>query len=158
MLHKETIAFEWEIIEYDFKQKRKDWYWIVGFTAIILIAVGIFLENYLFSFFVLLGGFLMINMASKEPLSIPVQISQHGVKLGNMFLDYETISAFWISENAEGEKMLLLLTENRISPVMSLIIDQNIEPLEMREYLLNFIEETEIRESLTNRIIKKIGF
>lgn len=158
MLHKETIAFSWNTPEYTFKEKRKDWYWIVGAVALALIIVSIILQNYLFSFFIAIGTFLMISLASKEPLSLPVEISEHGVRVYKEIYPYNSIFSFWINYNENDEGILLLLTDTKISPIMSLSIDEDIDIMELREYLLNFVEEKEMKESLTDRIISKIGF
>lgn len=158
MLHKKTIAFSWDIPEYEFKKKRKDWYWIVGATAVGLIILAIVLQNYLFAFLIAIGAFLMIYLASKEPLSLPVEISEYGISIYKEYYDYESIFHFWITTNKKNEAQLLLLTAQKISPVISVILDHQIEPMELREYLLNFLEEKEVKESLTDKIIDKIGF
>ena len=158
MLHKETIAFSWETSEYEFKEKRKDWYWIVGTVALALIVLAVILQNYLFAFLIAIGAFLMIHLAAKEPLSLPVEISEHGIKVYNEVYTYDTIFNFWITYNKKNEPLLLLLTDRRVSPVISLTINADIDSMELREYLLNFIEEQEMKQSLTDRIIDIIGF
>jgi len=158
MLHKETIAFSWETSEYEFKEKRKDWYWIVGTVALALIVLAVILQNYLFAFLIAIGAFLMISLAAKKPLSLPVEISEHGVKVFNEAYTYDSIFNFWITYNKKNEPLLLLLTDRRVSPVISLTINADIDSMELREYLLNFIEEQEMKQSLTDRIIDIIGF
>lgn len=158
MLHKETIAFAWETPEYEFKEKRKDWYWIVGAAAVGLIVLAIVLQNYLFAFLIAIGAFLMIALAAKEPLSLPVEISEHGIKVYQELYTYDSIFNFWITYNKNEEPLLLLLTDRRVSPIISLTIDEGVDTMQLREYLLEFIEEQEMKESLTDRIIDKIGF
>lgn len=158
MLHRETITYSWNTPEYEFKKKRKDWYWIVGAVAIGLIVLAIILQNYLFAFLVGIGSFLMIHLASKEPLSLPVEISEQGIKIYKEHYGYEDIFYFWITINKKEESQLLFLTAQKISPVISVIIDERIDLMELREYLLNFLKEKEIKESLTDRFIDKIGF
>ena len=158
MLHTETIAFTWEMSEYAFKEKRKDWYWIVGTIAVALIILAIVLQNYLFAFLIGIGAFLMIYLAAKEPLTLPVEISEHGIKVFKEIYTYDAIFNFWITYNKKDEPILLLLTGRRVSPMISLTIGTNIDSMELREYLLNFIDEQELKPSLTERIIEKIGF
>lgn len=158
MLHNETIAFSWETTEFDFKEKRKDWYWIVGAVAVVLIVISVIMQNYLFAFLIGIGGFLMISLASKQPLSLPVEISEKGVKIYDDMYDYGSLYAFWITYNKNEEPMLLLLSDRRISPIVSIRVDEEIDLMDLREYLLDFIEEQEMKESLTDRIIDRIGF
>ncbi|MCI5050791.1 MAG: hypothetical protein MRY57_00580 [Candidatus Pacebacteria bacterium] len=158
MLHNETIAFAWSTPEYEFKQKRKDWYWIVGAVAVGLIILAIILQNYLFAFLIAIAAFLMITLAAKEPLSLPIEISEHGIQVYKETYTYDSLFNFWITYDKNNEPILLLLTDRRISPIISLTIDEDIDVMELREYLLNFIDEQEMKESLTDRIIDKIGF
>ncbi|MCA9353168.1 hypothetical protein KC901_03225 [Patescibacteria group bacterium] len=158
MLHNETIAFSWETPEFEFKEKRKDWYWIVGGVGVALIVISIIMGNYLFAFLIAIGAFLMMNMASREPLSMSVAISEKGVEIHNDMYNYNSLYSFWVTYNKKGEPILLLLSDKRISPIVSIVIDDNIDLMELRNYLLQFIEEQEMKESLTDRIIDRIGF
>jgi hypothetical protein len=158
MLHNETIAFAWETHEFEFKEKRKDWYWIVGAAAVILIVVAVIMQNYLFAFLIGIGAFLMINLAARQPLAMPVTISEKGIQLHKDMYSYESLFGFWITYNKKDQPILLLMSDQRISPIVSIPVDEEVELLELREYLSTFIEEQEMKESLTDRIIDKIGF
>lgn len=158
MLHNKTITFSWDTPEFEFKEKRKDWYWIVGIVAVILMVVAIILKNYLFAFLIFIGGFLMVNLATKQPLSLPVEVSESGIKVYDQMYQYESLFAFWISENSKKQPILLLLSNQRVSPIISLTIDPGIDLVLLREYLGQFIQEQEMKEPLTDRIIDKIGF
>ena len=158
MLHNETIAFSWNTPEFDFKEKRKDWYWIVGIVAVILIIVAIILGNYLFAFLIVIGAFLMVRLATKEPLSLPVEISESGIKVYDQMYRYDDIYSYWITNNKKGQPLLLVLSNQRISPILSLTIDPDIDLVDLREYLGQFLPEQELQEPLTDRIIERIGF
>jgi len=158
MLHNQTIAFSWETEEFEFKEKQKQWYWIVGIVAVILITVALFLRNYLFAFVLAIGTFLMMSLATKKPLSLPIEISEHGIKIYNDTYEYASLLGFWIMEDNKGNAKLLILSNKNISPLTGINIAPEIDPMDIREYLLNFIEEQEMQESLTDRIIDKIGF
>ena len=158
MLHNESIAFAWETSEFEFKEKRKDWYWIVGIAAIVIIVVSIIMQNYLFAFLIAIGGFLMITLASKEPLALPIEVSEKGVRIYEDMYNYSSLYGFWISYNKRKQPILLLLSDRRISPIISIIIDEEVDLMTLRDYLSEFIEEQEMKESLTDRIIDKIGF
>lgn len=158
MLHKESIEFIWESPEFEFKEKTKRWYWIVGIVALLLIILAIVLKNYLFGFLVLVGGFLMFILATKEPLSIPVEVSKHGIKVHEMLYPYSKITSFWIGENLKNEPILLFSSKRNINPIVSVVIQQHINIMQLRDYLLEFVEEIELREPFTDKIIDRIGF
>jgi hypothetical protein len=158
MLHKESIEFTWESPEFEFKEKTKRWYWVVGIVAILLIILAIILKNYLFGFLILLGGFMMFVLSTKEPLILPVEVSQHGVKVHDSMYTYNDIFNFWIGENSKGQPILLLATNKRIAPIISVVIEPHINIMQLREYILRFAEEKEMVEPFTNKLIDRIGF
>lgn len=158
MLHKETIMFSWETPEFETKTKRKDWYWIVGIVAVVLIILALILKNYLFAFLIGIGAFLMIHLSTKEPLPMEVQISKRGIKIHENLYTFESMNAFWIKENKKQERVLLILSDQETAPLVSITINEMIDVMELREFLLEFVEEREMTSSLTDRIIDKIGF
>ena len=158
MIHNETILFTWESTEFNFIDKKKNWYWIVGGISIVLIIIAILLRNYLFAFLIGISGFLMITLAEKEPLSLGVEVSERGVKIHDQMYTYESILGFWITNNKKGEPLLLLLSNRKVSPIISIKISEGIDISLLREYISGFVPETEIRESFTDRIIDVIGF
>lgn len=158
MLHDNTINFSWEAEEFKFKEKRKDWYWIIGAAAVIGIVVSIIFSNYLFAVLIFIAGVLMIQMASREPGIYIVEVSNEGVQVGEDFYVYENIMRFWITKDTHDEPTLLLLTNQRINPILVLPIHPNIEILELRDMLLDFVEEEKMKVPLSSRIIHKIGF
>lgn len=158
MLHKESIAFSWVFPEFEYKNKNRKWYYIVGVIALILISIAIVFQNYLFGFLIFIGVFLMFNLATKEPLILEVEISEQGLKINETMHSFSNINAFWIAENTKEQAILLLATNKPIAPVISVVIDEEINILELREYLLDFLEEQEMKEPLSDKIIDKIGF
>lgn len=158
MLHKESTEFAWESPEFEFKEKTKHWYWIVGIVALLFIVLAIISKNYLFGFLILVGGFLMFSLATKEPMILDVEISQHGIKVHDDMYPYNVISAFWIAENNKKEAILLFASNRRIAPIISVVIEPHINIMQLREYLIEFVEEVEMKEPLTDKIIDRIGF
>jgi len=158
MLHTETITFSWDSPEFEFKEKRKDWYWILGIVAVLVIVAAVLLHNYLFGFLVLIAAFLMLRLSTHSPLDLSIEVSQHGIKIHNEMYPYESIKQFWISYNKDNQAILLLLTAQKITPMVSVVIDQRIDLMELRGYLGEFIAEEEMKESLADRIIHSIGF
>lgn len=158
MLHEETITFSWEIPEFEYTEKTKRWYYIVGGVAVIGIILSIIFANYLFAFLLLVGGFLMITLAGKQPNLEVVEISNHGIHITGVKNPYTNIDGFWILRNKENQYILLFHVMRNINPIVSIQIHPDINPMELREYLLNHLEEEEIKEPMADRIIRKIGF
>lgn len=157
MLHNNTIVYAWEVPEFEYRHKGKQWYWLVGLAAAIIITVAILLQNYLLGFLIVLATFLIVTQAKKEPGILNVEISEAGIRLGDKEHSFESIGAFWMKEVGD-EVILIILTSENLHHLRSIPIPPEFDPLEIREYLLNFVEEQELRESFTDRIIKFMGF
>lgn len=158
MLHEETITFSWEVPEFEYKEKSKKWYYLVVSVALIGIIISIIFSNYLFAFMLLVAGFVMINLASKQPEMEIVEISNHGIKISGTQNTYDKIDGFWIDRNINGENVLLLHVHRNINPIISVIIHSDVNPMKVRDYLLEYCDEEEIKEPLADQIIRKIGF
>ena len=158
MLHNNTITYAWQVSEFEYKEKKRNWYWIVGIIALALIVVAVIMNNYLLGFLVLLGAFLMFTQSTQQPLDLDIEISEQGINIHDKMHRFETIQAFWMKETKSEEVMLILLTSQNMTPLESLIIPPEIDPLELREYLLEFIPEEELRQSYTERLMDIIGF
>ncbi len=158
MLHKESLEFTWDSMEFEYKEKTKNWYIYVGIVTLLLIVLSIIIKDYLFGVLILIGGFLMFSLSTKKPEILPVEISQHGIKIHGDMYPYTDIYSFWIGQNKRNEAILLISTNRKISSTISVNIAPQINIMQIREFLLQFIKEKEIHESFTNRFIEKIGF
>jgi len=158
MIHTETLAFAWEVLEFEEKTKRKDWYWLVGIVGVVLIVIAILLQNYLFGFLILLAAFMMVVMSNKKPELMSIEVSEQGININGEMHKYEEVFAFWIDRDKNGQPRLLLLSNQRITPLIALKIHEDIDPLDLRDYLIEFIEEQEMQRSVTDRVIDAIGF
>lgn len=158
MLHNNSILYTWNVSEFEFKKKSNGWYWLVGLVVLILVALAVFLENYLLGFLLILGVVLMMSQANKQPIDIKIEISEEGIRIDSTMHKYEDINAFWLKEKKDDEVLLILHTSEAMTPIESFHVPPEIDPLELRELLLNYIQEEEIRESYTKRFMNIIGY
>jgi hypothetical protein len=158
MLHNNSIFYTWNVSEFEFKKKNNAWFWLVGLVVLALVALAIFLENYLLGFLLILGVILIMSQANKQPINIKIEISEEGIRIDSAMHKYEDIHAFWLKEKENDEVILILHTSEAMTPIESFHVPPEIDPLELRELLLNYIEEEEIRESYTKRFINIIGY
>ena len=177
MLHDNTILTAWEISEYEEQSRTNDWYWIIGFVAVVSIVLAIVLHDYLFALIVILGVILIFTYSNRKPQAVEVQVSTSGIKVGHVFHPYEDIQAFWITEEvkqlsaaptalsnpneASGEIIthhVLLATKSWYHPFMKILLPIDMNPFEMREFLLQYVEEAEITEPLGHKIAERLGF
>ena len=100
----------------------------------------------------------MFSYAGKKPDILAVEISEHGIKVANKIYPYSQIQGYWFNINHRNVPLLQILTNRRVAQSVEIPLPDDLDVEELREYLGLFIEEVEIRNSLTEKIIDKIGF
>lgn len=135
----ETII-SWKFPEFVKYQRGKLWYVIAGLIAGAVLLHAFITANFLFAVIVVLAAMLWVFQSRRNPEELELIIARKGIKVGNSFYQYNTFKNFWIIYNPPETKTLYLKFKNTIRPILSVELkDQN--PLEIREILLQFLEE-----------------
>lgn len=147
---------EWKAPEYEFRKKTADWFWIVGIITIAIIFVGIVLKNILLAVLALVGGFSLFLYSVKKPRRISFALTPRGVAIGDKIYDYENLKCFWLNYDPPIKKELLIESKKTFVPHMTIMLGEQ-NPNEIRNYLLKFLKEEKIEESLITTISRLIG-
>ena len=147
----------WSAPEYEFNEKTPEWYWALGITAAALVLAAVILHNFLFAVFAVLAGFSVGLYGARRPRVIQHEINSGGVLSGNKNLNYENISHFWINYNPPAKKELVLELKKTFS-THALILLGNADPEQIRRYLLQYLKEKKIEESLVAVIARVLKF
>ncbi len=159
MVHNATTYFLWDMEEFTFREKKVDWYWWVGLITLAgVLLSGLLWKNVFFALFILLAGILVIIAAQRRPDTNTIEVSELGIKIGKRFYAYADLAYFWILEETDTEPAKLLLYSPTASqPVPTLEIGHDIDPLELRDFLLDYIQEQELTESRLQKLLERIG-
>jgi len=58
---------EWQAPEYEFHEKRPDWFWTLGIITLALFLSAVLLHSFLFGFLILLAGFSLALFGARKP-------------------------------------------------------------------------------------------
>jgi hypothetical protein len=155
----QEYIIRWQAPEYPFHKKNVDWYWWFGLITIGLIALAIYLNNILFAFVIGIGAFASLLFAVRPPRTLDYEANTRGIRAEKKLYPYQTLSHFWIHDQAgeNTEKVLLLESKKHMMPLLILPLgNANID--ELRHFLLDFMEEREIHEPLGQKIMEWLGF
>jgi hypothetical protein len=158
MIHEETTEFSWDTLQYEHREKSTDWYWALGILVVLTAAIAFISKNLLFGFLILMGGFMIGIFANKKNDPITIEISSRGMIINNHVINFSDISAFWLYKNAVGIRKLIIKTNRNLSPIISLPIPDDMRAADLREFLLEYIPEQELKESFVDLLSEKIGF
>lgn len=145
----------WETPEYVWKPKTIDWFWVLGIIAIATSITAVALGNALFGVFILLGAGLLAYFSIHRPEIVTIEANNKGIRVKETIYPYRNIDAFWI-DNEKNDNQLLIMTRRFFSPLLSIpLADAPHE--ELRELLLEHVEERELTEAPAHKVLEMLG-
>ena len=152
----------WSVLEYEEKERSRDWFWALGIIIITSSIASIIFENYFFAALLVIAGVLLGFFAIKKPDLITYELNSKGLKIHNRLYPYESIKAFWVqadfSPNSIVKPILFVHSERAFMPILSIPIEMNIaEDIHFRMSEQN-IAEVEMKEHPSEKIMEVLGF
>jgi hypothetical protein len=141
------ILFEWDVPEFEERQRGMVWYLLMLTAATILMIISIVTANFLFALIIILTVFIVFLKTYSFNRNLKFRIFESGIMLGNEFFEYKDIKAFYLIYDPPFTKKLYL-TVKSFGPDMSVPLD-NINPLSLREALLDYLAEDLEKENET---------
>ena len=137
--HGKTLI-SWEFPEYIKHERGRNW--LIGAILIggSLFVFVFFTANFLFGVILVIAAIIMFLHHRGEPDMINFSILEDGLELGEKFYAYKDIKNFWIIYEPPKVKSLYFDFKNVFRPRLNLPLE-NINPLKIRETLLNYLEE-----------------
>lgn len=145
---------EWKILEYQEKSRGADWFWAVGIIAAAIAMSAIILGNILFAVFIIVAGVTLVLQVLRKPRPISVKIGENGITIEKTLYPYYSLDAFWVEEEDDN---LILKSKKALVPYIIVPIG-SIDKNRLHEYLSTFLEEKEMHESLSQKIMEYLGF
>ncbi len=153
MLHETSVKYRWFARGHTPKERTRSWYIWGGILFALLIGIGLIFRNYLLSLLVFLGG--VVIFFTKQDEYWVVEVSEYGIKINDDAYSYDNILSFWIGKDDEGQPILILRLNRPLHPTEVVPVNQaEIDIPELRETLLEYIEEKEMDEPVSHKIVK----
>ncbi len=149
-----TIA--WSTQEYEYKEKKTDWYIALVIIAISISLASFLLGNILFAILIIIGTFTLAMYSIREPGTIDVELNKRGIIVNDIIYPYNTLESFWVEEY-DREPKIIIQSEKALMPYIIIPLG-NIDPDKVREFLFEYIEEKEHHESLLHKLVESLGF
>jgi len=149
--------FSWQIKEYEGGKKSNRWFLIIGLICFALIILAIFTANFLFAIIILLFVFVVVLREFYIPEYFTFKITDSGIVIGSKFYSFKDIKNFFVVYEPPDSKYLYFRLKS-VSPLLSINLDDQ-NPIKVREYLLQYLEEDLDREEeafadTINRLLK----
>lgn len=149
-----TVAFEAESGQY--KEKSKDWYWVLWIFLLAIAGAAALLGNYTFSLLIIASAFVLSLLAAQKPQIIPIQFDNSFVKIGSKRYKVSEIEAYHFLPQ---ENRVLLRHIKKYMPVTVVPVGTRPPEGALRSYLNEspWIEDEELQEPFLEILLEKIG-
>jgi hypothetical protein len=148
---------EWTTPEYTHYEKGRDWYIAVLIIAAGLILAEILLKEILLIIVTILGTIAFLLVALRKPEDLHVSLEETGVRIQQEFYPYSGLQRFSLAPSL-SHFVLILESTKRYSPYMIVPLGDDVDPEEVRSYLLKKIEEGDLKEPFSHTIFERLGF
>jgi len=154
---------EWSALEYEEKERSKDWFWALGIIVVSSSVASIIYGNYFFATLLLLSGILLGYFAVKKPDTVSYELNNKGLKIRTELYPYERIKSFWVQIGKDDEKntikpTLFIKSERAFMPIIEIPIDNSLAEDIHSIFISRDIVEEEMKEHLSMKIMESLGF
>ncbi len=153
---REETLIEWTSPEHHFEKKSKDWYWALGIIALAIAVLSFYFGNFLFGILVIVGGITLSILSYKETRTIEVRVTQAGIVLDKYLYPWSSYQYFWIEDDHIHGSRILLNPKNTFLPLVIVHINEEVNLDDLRETMLQFLEEGYLRESIIHEWFDKL--
>lgn len=144
--NKNETIIDWLVPEYREHKRSRRWYVIASLVFISLLVYSLFTANFLFSILLIIAAIIITLQDKKHAPKINFAITKNGIALGSQFYEYTKIDSFWIFYEPNEAKTLFFEFKNKIRPRLPIPLF-NVNPLDVRSELLNFLSENINKEN-----------
>ena len=150
-------SLKWSAPEYHHYKRSTDWFWAVGIITICISVLSFVFNNSLFGVLILLSAGILIFYTIREPQEVAYEINKRGVVVGNDLHPYLTIESFWIETRNVPEPKIILKSKKAIMPYITIPLHEDSVD-EVSAFLREFVEEKELSEPASHKVMEYLGF
>lgn len=148
----------WQAHEYEYVEKDANWFWAVGIITVAGAIVSFIVGNFLFGIVILLAGFSLSMHAARKPDLVNFEINPKGVMIDDLMYPYTNLESFWVDDMRSEHPKIIIKSEKVFMPHIIIPYPEGEDPEELHEYLGYYIEEEEMYEPLSHKVMEYLGF
>jgi len=153
---KNGIILEWHSPEHHFDKKTNDWYWIFGMICLGASILAFYFGNFLFGVFIIIAGLTIGMLSYRETKIVPIKMSTKGIIFGKYLYPWISYRSFWIEDEHTHGTRILMHPTNSFLPLVIIPVNEEVDLNDVRETLLEFLEEEFLAESIVHKWFDKL--
>jgi hypothetical protein len=135
---------------------RVDWYWTLGVSTFIAVALCFYFSNYLLALILIIGAGSIGYLTARGPREHMVRIDNRGIIIDGTLHPYASITAFGITDEPHRRHLVVMTTGILASRIVAPI--EGINPEVVRMTLRHHVEEVDVEPQLFESIAEILGF
>jgi len=147
----------WKALAYKRKDKTADWYWAVILIALAIVITSFISHNGLFGILIILSTVILLSFSVVAPKIIDISMNQKGITVEKTFYPFANLASFWVENYDKDNQKILLKSKKIIVPLIIIPLEEH-HHLDIREFLLKYLPEVEMHESISKKIMDGLGF
>jgi len=153
------VKVAWKSLEHNhFKDKTADWFWGLGIVTVGVAVLSLYFGNIFFAVIIILFAIISSMLVRKKPELLDFEINRKGIKAGPILYPFSNLESFWV-DDGEFEDKIILRSKKAMSPYVILPFDSTVTDAELiRDYLLDYLDEEEMDEPITQMLLEILGF
>lgn len=149
----------WEALEHIEAERSDDWFWIVGIIAIGGAVLAIYFNNLLFALLILIGVFSIFLQANTEPRVMKYELNRKGLVVGDRLYPYSTLESYYVvDEDGWDRDRILFKSTKTFMPLLVVPLGEDNDPEEVSDFLIQYLDEEHLEESVIEKISLLLGF
>ncbi len=153
----DDVLIAWEGPEFEVYERDKRWYIVASVVLLLIIIYAVIVNSLIMAItFILIGVVGYIHL-QKDPRHLVFAVATSGVVVGDEIFPFDDIKSFWIFYEPPHTYMLSLCMRNRVLPHVHIPLHQ-VDPIELRKVLLQFIPEEQQEMDMVDTIERILHF
>lgn len=141
----------WQGPEFEHYTKEKIWYVVASVILSAIIIYALVTNSPVMAILFVTIGIVGYIQLEKFPRVLDFKVTIDGVMAGRELYEFDNIKSFWIFYEPPHTKILSLHTDAILTPYIHIPVHQ-IDPVELREILLEFIPEVKQKPTLIDTV------
>lgn len=145
----------WQAFEHSHIERGSDWFIALGVTALAIALTSLILGNVFFALLIIAAAVALGLIAYKPPQPVDFEISEYGIRVGDIFHKFDNIISFWVEDGGD-RPTLLVDTTKFLTPNLAIPLGST-NPQLVRAFLLEHVNEVPMKESMAHKVLEFIG-
>ncbi|MBP9711649.1 MAG: hypothetical protein KBD55_01280 [Candidatus Pacebacteria bacterium] len=151
-----NTELSWSVLEYETKERSKDWFWALGVIVFAVSAAALIYGNYFFAILIIISGALLGFYATREPDMVRYEIVDKGIVINSRLFPFKEVKSFFVQK--EPKPILFVKTRRVFMPVVNIPIEEDMMERIHQIFLESEVIEEEMKEHPSEKIMDVLGF